>query len=302
MWVGVTVIVAGAVGGAMHVLEQRVLNGEVATVPGEMRVKLAARPDWMPESLAARIAATFLPPSPRYYDQELTERVRRRAEANPWVRRVIRVEKYPTDDPQVATVEVEAEFRMPFAAAPAEAALAYVDAEGVRLPAEQVPKWASKSRTRPGDAPETTFYLSRDDAPPGRALSRVHYVVIGGLAAPSPPVGQRWEGDDLAAGLRLIALISGRPYAWQITAVDVRNYDGRVSRSEPHLRMYAQQGRSRRTDIRFGRFRAPEGDYNVSPARKLSYLDEYVDDHGGRLAGMNRYIDLQYDELHVSIN
>ena len=40
----------------------------------------------------------------------------------------------------------------------------------------------------------------------------------------------------------------------------------------------------------------------VSPERKISYLDQYAEDHGGNLAGVNRYIDLRYDELHVSLD
>ena len=305
MWAGLTVLLGGVAVGALHVLEGRVLAGRTASVPAETRIKLAARPNWMPESIAAQIAATFLPPSAKYYDKDLPDDVRRRAAANPWVRRVIRVEKYladPAKHPRVAIVEVEADFRMPVARVPAAPSFACVDAEGVRLPSEQVPKWASTSRARPGGTPQTTFYLTRDESPPGRALSRVHYVVVDGVTAPPPPLGQRWEGDDLAAGLRLVALISSKPYAWQITAVDVRNYGGRESQSEPHLRMYAQTGRTRRTDLRFGRFRAPEGDYNVRQGDKMSYLDEYVADHNGQLAGVNRYLDLRYDELHVSID
>ena len=44
------------------------------------------------------------------------------------------------------------------------------------------------------------------------------------------------------------------------------------------------------------------GDYVVSPERKLSYIDQYVARNGGRLAGINTYLDLRYDQLHVSIN
>ncbi len=100
----------------------------------------------------------------------------------------------------------------------------------------------------------------------------------------------------------MLRLVHNKPYANQITAIDVRNFAGRISRAEPHLRMYAQVGQGGSTDIRFGRFPLPGGDYVISPERKLSYLDEYAEDHGGQLAGLNRYIDLRYDELHVSIN
>ena len=59
-------------------------------------------------------------------------------------------------------------------------------------------------------------------------------------------------------------------------------------------------GTGKTTDIRFGRLPHAEGDFVVSPARKVSYVDQYVARNGGRLAGLNAYLDLQYDELHVS--
>jgi hypothetical protein len=66
--------------------------------------------------------------------------------------------------------------------------------------------------------------------------------------------------------------------------------------------MYAEVKGGQPTDIRFGRFPLPGGDHVVSPERKLSYLDAYATDHKGLLAGINRYLDLRYDELHVSMN
>jgi hypothetical protein len=34
----------------------------------------------------------------------------------------------------------------------------------------------------------------------------------------------------------------------------------------------------------------------------MRYLDEYVEAHDGRLAGINDWLDLRYDELHISPN
>ena len=93
-----------------------------------------------------------------------------------------------------------------------------------------------------------------------------------------------------------------KPYANQITVVDVRNYGSRISPDEPQLRMYAQVGGGGVTDIRFGHFSAGRGgDYNVAQTRKMSYLDDYVSRQKGRLAGVHSYLDLRYDELHVSL-
>ncbi len=295
-WTAITAVLAtvGALG--FREMEHRVLSGRITAVPCELRVALTDLPSWMPLTLGRQIGATLLPSGAKYYDKQLTATVMRRAQANPWVREVHRVEKRLDSDRSLAVVEVGAAFRVAVAKVHTGKGYAYIDAEGVRLPAAQVPQWAL------AEAAKVTFYLDRDDAPPGRKLSRVHYVMINGVQAPVPAVGDAWGGADLATGLRVLGLVHNKPYANQITAIDVRNFAGRISRAEPHLRMYAQVGRGGSTDIRFGRFPLPGGDYVISPERKLSYLDEYAEDHGGQLAGLNRYIDLRYDELHVSIN
>ena len=300
----IIVLIAGAVGLALHAMEGRVLTGRAGLGPVKTRITLAHQPAWMPDALADRIAASCLPAGANYYDKELAGKVHHLAAVNPWIHEVIRVEKCPEGRADAAVVQLDATFRVPVGRVPAEAGFAYVDAEGVRLPAEQVPKWAVLQPAAQGKPAVTRYYLIRNDVPTdcSRDVRRIHYIVIEGARSPAPSVGGHWQGDDLAAGLRLIRLVSSRPYANQITVVDVRNYAGRVSSSEPHLRMYAQLHRSQPTDIRFGRFPMPGGDYVVSPERKMSYLDEYVADHNGRLAGLCRYIDLRYDQLHISIN
>jgi hypothetical protein len=301
-WCVLIAAVAAGVGIGFDKMENRVLSGSVGTPPREMRIALANRPSWIPDSLGEQIAAPLLPASARYYDEKLTDTVMQRAAANPWTRKVHRVEKRRSADPAVAIVEVHADYRIPLARIRTATGYAYVDTQGVRLPAGQVPQWAVKKEPAAGSSATAAFYLARGDAPGDSKVSRVHYIVIDGVSAVAPDVGEQWEGEDLAAGLRLLGMIAHKPYANQITTIDVRNFGGRISISEPHLRMYAQVARSQATDIRFGRFPFPGGDYVVSPQRKLSYVDEYVACNDGQLAGVNRYLDLRYDELHVSIN
>jgi len=298
-WLMVVLFLAAAGAFGLTFMEGRVLSGRTGGQPSRLEVGLRSPPAWMPESLVSRIAAAVLPPGARYYDPELAEKVRRVAQMHPWIKRVVRVEKYPTDNPSVAAVDIEAVFRMPVAKVRAERGLAYVDAEGYRLPAEQVPLWAEARCAEDG---RRRYYLDPQGAAAGTELSAVHYMMIEGVAAPAPAVGEKWPGEDIAAGLKLVELVSNRPYAYQITAVDVSNFGGRLDPAEPHLRMWAQVGRLRPTCIKFGRLPRPDGDYVVSPRRKLSYLDQYAADHDGQLAGLCRYIDLRYDHLHVSIN
>ena len=128
-------------------------------------------------------------------------------------------------------------------------------------------------------------------------------LMIGGVAADPPEAGRVWDAPDLADGLKLMKLIEGRPFFREITLIDVRNFDGREARGEPHLLMVAQLGKGGQTIVRFGRFPV-EGipDYCISPAQKLLYLDTYVRGNGGRLSGTNHTIDLRYDTAYVSLN
>jgi len=302
-WVAVAVVLAGGVVLGMKALERRVLSTPRGGAPCIVRVRLTERPGWMPVSLARRVADSMVPLAADYKAPALTATVFRLAEACPWVRRVDRVHKRRTNDPRIGIVEVTASFRKPLARILLEHEYAYVDSEGVRIPGEEVPHWVATVPGRTGEAPRQVCYLHKDETPPHLDVKGIYYIAIDGVAEPAPPVGQKWAGRDLAAGLQLVGLVCTRPYANQITVVDVRNHAGRINPNEPHLRMFAQVGRGRPTDIRFGRFPAAGGgDYVVAPEKKLRYLDDYVADHEGLLAGLNSYLDLRYDRLHVSLN
>ena len=300
---GVLFAVGAVVG--MRTVRDRVLRKTYRGLRGQAFVQLADAPQWMPGSLAGEIVAELTPPKANLADRKLAQKVYDRAAANPWVRRVRRVRICPNTGAPGGIVEADLEFRRPAACARYGSDYYYVDAKGCRLPATQVPMWVITLQDRRGRAVRQVSYLSRGEIPPAwrNAAQRIHYIVVDGVTGAPPPPGWQWPGEDLVAALRLIALVAPRPYYPQITLIDVRNHAARITRNEPELRMYAQLGRGRPTDIRFGRFPAPGGgDYVISPQRKISYLDEYVADHAGRLAGVNIYLDLRFDELHVSIN
>ncbi len=273
-----------------------------------VRVAFTDRPEWMPLSLARDIAKALVPPRAEFTNDDLAANIYKLASSSPHVAAVHRVSKHLTADPNTAVVEIDCRFRMPVARIEMGSGngrdYAYVDAEGFRLPSADVPQWMIQAPPSP-QYPKGKWYFFRDSdpLPAGYDARGVHYVTLRGVKASSPPVGRPWEGQDIQDGLRLVSLVLTRSYANQITTVDVRNHDGRISRSEPHLRMYAQVGDGPATDIRFGRFPAPTGgDYEVAPEVKMSHLDDYFLDHGHRLAGLNSYIDLQYDQLIYSVN
>ena len=277
-------------------------GAEITTV----HVAFTTRPEWMPLGLARDIAQALVPARQQFTADDLAANIYRLAAANPHVAEVRRVIRYAADAPGTAVVEIDCRFRMPLARVDLGHAggYAYVDRQGYRLPETDVPQWVVRlppSAAQPGGV---TYYFRDGDAlPSGAEAQAVHYIALRGVAAPAPAVGRQWPGGDIQDGLRLAELVLTRSYANQITAVDVRNYGGRISRSQPYLRMYAQVGEGPVTDIRFGRFPDPGGgDYEVTPEVKMSHLDDYYLDHGRRLAGLNSYIDLQYDQLIYSVN
>jgi len=300
----VTVVLLAATVFALKAMELRVLRGGFAGPTMPVEVVLVDRPVWMPAAVAAQIAKSITPPGADYHDPRLTKEIYSLAEANAWIRRVRRVSKHKIAGRPAGLVRISAEFRKPLARVSVSAGrFIYVDAEGVRLPARQVGQWVVSIPGRNGSPARQVCYLRRADVRPGLRADRIHYIVISGVdpaGGDAPNAGRRWQADDLADGLKLVGLIYTRPYANQITVVDVSNHRGRNDPSGPGLLMYAQMRRGRATQIRWGRFPAGPGDYNVSPERKMSYLDKYYADHG-RLAGLHSYLDLRYDNLHVSI-
>jgi len=305
VWLVVGALFAvGAVAG-LQTLQQRVLQARYNAPTGRAFIRVAEAPQWMPVSLAQEILRDITPPSPSLADPKLAQNVYDRAMANPWVRRVQQILIRPSAKGPGGVVDVFLEFRRPLARIHTEATYIYVDAEGYHVPMGQVPMYVIALQDQNGKFTRQVCYMSRGEIPRDwtPAARKIHYINIDGVAALAPPPGKRWPGDDLLAGLRLVQLVGTRPYYAQISLVDVRNHACRITKNEPELRMYAQVGQGKATDIRFGRFPAPGGgDYIISPQRKMSYLDDYVADHQGWLAGRHSYLDLRFDELHVSLN
>ncbi len=237
------------------------------------RVRLAERPMDLPpyavRSVLSRVQAKVSGRS--VFDESLAKDVYDAAAEHPWIAKVRCVRKHHD-----GTVVIEAEFRRPAALVAVEdrpGEFHVVDAGGVVLPlrANQV----------------------RQDA----------FVKIDGVGTLPPRPGQKWDAPELDKGLRLLSLLKGRAWQGQISVIDVRNHNGRISPMDPHLQFYAQLGQSRRTRVLFGRFPAEDGlDYCLAPEAKLANLDAYVASNGGKLAGVKDWIDLRFEKLHVSIH
>ena len=280
IWIAlVMVAVVGTVSGLRR-LERNILNNPQDTARQPVRIKLADCPDWMPRRLIGEIAQELPSASADYRETDLARQVYDRAVGHPWIRKAHLAFKAGA-----GIVELRAEYRVPIAWVLAEDGYCRaVDQDGYVLPPAQVPQWVVRADGR------EISYLDKSDIPADQQGRRIHYITITGVTGRSPGVGRHWPANGLADGLKLAKLMYARPYATQINLIDVGQ--------APFLRMYAQVGTSPRTEILFGRFAVPGGDWQVSTKRKLQNLDGVAAKHGGMLAGL-KGLDLRLDYAYV---
>jgi hypothetical protein len=164
-------------------------------------------------------------------DEALCQRIAERVSRVGWIARLNHVRR--TSD---ARFEVSAVYRMPLAMIQRGTEFFLVDREAYRLPGQyrHDPAW----------------YL------------------IQGVGAPPPEPGRPWPGDDIHAGLALLQLLVNEPYAHQITAVLVDNFNGRLNRLASHIELATDRAGGR---IRWGSAPGREFEEN-KPANKLAIL------------------------------
>ena len=171
-------------------------------------------------------------------DRDLTRRVGE-ALSDPhvgWIKRLDRVIAKPPD-----LLIVYCEFRKP-AAWVIQGEHAYlVDAEGVRLPG--------------------TY------AHAGSVASGL--LELRGLREPPPECGRVWPGADATAALAVARLVDNRPFSAQITAVDVDNFNARVTKLRPHIELWTDRPDAR---IWWGRAPGAEDATEIRADQKVSLL------------------------------
>jgi hypothetical protein len=278
---------------------QSILAGQTGPVTRSFAVRLADAPYWMPRSVVDQIEARLIPSDAVFNDRDLAGRVFDKAQVSPWIVRVAKVRKHPPESSGgVGLLTVHAEYRRPFARilwpdSRGENLYFFTDRTGVVLPAGQVPVLGGPKTP---DRPRGTYFTA-SEALPDVQLKRLHYVTIGGLAGQSVRPGQRWQGQDLQAGLQVVKAITARraDYYRQIHIVDVSNYGKRRDQRLPEIVLLAREGRSATTRIAFGRLPRVNGDYVVPVSRKLDNLAEIYKANGGSLLGIAGLIDLRQD-------
>lgn len=265
-------ICVGAVCGGLVALRDYV-DKRVVFPDGPPKIVLANRPAWMSDFLAEQIAAVAKPIGAHStFDRSVLEDVAKLLEGNPWIRQVKEVRRAYGAKPG-DTIAIDCEYRAPIALVHWKDYFWLVDSEGVKLPeeftADEVPR----------------IIVGRD--------RKMNIRVIEGVSRPPPESGQKWIGQDLQAGLDMVRLLFGKPYAEEIVKVDVGNFDGRRDPREAQLVLVTRYN----TQVHWGRpVNAEDHFIEVSTAQKLEYLRQvYQQFH--RVDGNQPWIDIRFDKI-----
>jgi hypothetical protein len=189
--------------------------------------------------------------------------VSRQAEGfSAWIKRVTEVRRNVAADKSVQTIEIYAQWRAPAAWVRSGDMLYLIDSEDVRLPGD----YPLGDRTR-----SKLLVISGMDLP----------VVDGKAAAPQP--GEVWAsgathraGEDLLAGMRLVKALQDQPFAHQIDAIDVSNFNGRKDSRAPWILLetvWKKADGSPRV-IQWGRPPGEEKYYEVHADAKVKVLND----------------------------
>jgi hypothetical protein len=242
------------------------------------KVILKDRPSWMSDALANKIARVAAPDvAYSAFDHQLLVNtamlLRTHPDSAPWIKNVRSVrreyEKTPGD-----MLEIDCDFRAPVALVKWETFYWLIDGDGILLP-EQYTQADLRKVTYDGD--------------------HVSLRIIEGVGTSPPESGQKWQGADLAAGIEMVRLLYGKPYANEIERINVTNFDGRQDPREAQLVLITRY----QTQVRWGRpIHASDFRIEVSPEQKLDYMARLVHDFGRVDAGHSA-VELRFDQVQV---
>jgi len=274
----VAAILLGACAAGLYYARQYVeQNAARPTAPPT--IVFTNKPAWMTDRVARQLAASFRPPDAKsVFDRDLLVSVSQTLKANPWIAQLRQVRRIYREGPG-DTIEVDCDFRAPMALARFEADYWFVDAHGIKLP----------ERFGGNDLPFIVY------GPNGstniRVIDGIHY-------APPREPGEKWVGDDLAAGLELVCRLYDQPCAQEIVKVDVSNFHGRVDAREAHIVLVTKYN----TEVRWGRpWTATDSFIEVAPERKLAQMQRVLAQYGRVDAGLAS-IDLRFDGNPKTVN
>jgi hypothetical protein len=231
------------------------------------------RPVWMSDFLCEQLLAKVRPMGAHSaFDRDLLIDIATSLRQNPWIKSVRQVRRAYARRPG-DTIEIDCEFRAPLAMVHWKDYFWLVDGDGVKLP-EQF------------NAAQVPHILKGRDG-------MMNIRIIEGVRQPPVESGHLWPGDDLAAGLDLVKLLYGKPYAEAVVKVDVSNFGGRDNPRDAQLTLATCYG----TGIKWGRpINAKDFFVEVSTAQKLKYLQQ-VQAQYGRIDAGQPWIDIRFDRI-----
>lgn len=191
-------------------------------------------------------------------------------EANPWISKVYEVRRAFRDKPG-DTLVIDCEYRVPAALVKWGTYYWLVDRDGYKLPEQyELSDWQKIVKVVDG---------------------RIDIRMIEGVHRPPPETGKKWVGDDLAAGLEMVALLFDKPYAQEVLTVNVSHFS---SSREPHILLVTKY----KTEIRWGRTPSEldkDPFMEISTAKKLDRLQRIYTQFGRVDAGQPEGIDIRFD-------
>ena len=134
-------------------------------------------------------------------------------------------------------------------------------------------------------------------------LAELPIVKVKGLSGNAPSAGEVWGAEDLSAAVALLVQLNkmdslvtaDKPLLFDIDSIDVRNFNGRKSRSKPHIVLYTKDNAEIVWGAEIGMWqRYMEATDEEKLAKLYGYYEEY-----GTLLNSVKTINLRDPQGHV---
>ncbi len=271
---GVIIFVGGIVT-SFHFMRQYV-DKKVTFSTETPTIVLKNRPVWMTDLLAEQIIRSVRPAGTysAFDDQMLADRVQI-LKSNPWIKQINQVRRVYGQRPG-DTIEIDCDYRAPIAMIHWGEYFWLIGGDGVRLP-EQFTVGQIKN-----------IVYGQD--------KKLNIRIIDGVSKPPVEAGHKWPGEDLAAGLDMVKLLYGQPYADEIVKVDVSNFAGRNDMKDPQILLVTKYN----TTIRWGEPINLKFFVEVPPAVKLQRLAEIYKQYG-QVDAKQPWVDIRLEGVRVPV-
>jgi hypothetical protein len=200
---------------------------------------------------------------------------------NAWIKKITKIERVISPDRKSQVIEIFAEYRQPAAWIESGGKYYLIDPEFVRLPGE----FSLEDRK----AASNLMLITGVDLPRGDK------------DAPAIPLpSAAWNTDDLAAAMKLVPLLKDQPYARQILAIDMTNFEGRKDRLQSWILLRTDRPAADGTPscVMWGRTPGKSTFYEISDAAKLKVLSDLFL-RFNRIDADRDYVDIRTEQVRL---